>query len=332
MSLIVAVDGGQTQVRIAVRLDGVERAAHDLPGLHYGDDGDGVRTVTGLLDVIERRLPRAQLPAPVDTFVLALSGMPAEAAAHARIADEIHRRYRAARQIITSDMPAAYAGAIGTAAGAVISAGSGAIALALDGGGAARIGGGGGALLGDDGSGYWIGLMALREAWRVHTGRPGSAELHYAATQRYGPIGALPGSLRRSRTQVGDIAAFTPDVVATAAAGDPVAMGILAEAGAHLAAILGAAVTGVFGDDGPADPALVASWNGRLLRLPCLHAAFAEHLGRLFPALQVVPPAGTALDGAFRLAQAQDLTAFGRHVSLAASADGARTTARGEQK
>jgi glucosamine kinase len=316
MSTVVAVDGGQSQVRAAVHVDCVERGACTLPGLHYGDDGDGVRTVTNLLDLLERHLPRPQLPPTIDTFVLALSGMPSAAAPQARIAHEVTRRFRPNRQLIASDMPAAYAGALGVTPGAVLSAGSGTIALALDGHGTACISGGGGPLLGDDGSGYRIGLVALREAWRVHTGRPGSAELHRMATQRYGPMDALPKSLRRSQNQVGEIAAFVPDVAAAAAGADIVAAGILRDAGKHLADILSAAATAVFGTSTQSGAPVLASWNGRLLQLPALRSAFADHLRRMLPAVQLVAPAGTALDGALRLAYMADLAMFGRHITI----------------
>jgi glucosamine kinase len=315
MSIIVAVDGGQSQCRIAVQVGGRLAASFTVGGLYFGDDRDGVRTVTGLLTILTER----PLPPRMDTFVLALSGMPSGMRQRSQVAAEVAARYHPARQLIGADLPAAYAGAIGLRPGAVLSVGSGTIALGADGHGTVRTTGGGGALLGDDGSAYWIGLRALREAWRTHTGRVGSAELLLRATRRYGPVGALPSMLRGSRNPVTDVAEFAPDVVDAAQAGDGAAVRIVDAAADHLADMLACVAV----------PDCVASWNGRLLRVPLLYERFAAAMRKRLPSVDLRPPDGTALDGALRLGAAADLSLFGDQISVLTGASTEVSTSGG---
>lgn len=313
MSIIVAIDGGQSQSRIAVQADGKPNASHTAAGLYYGGDGDGLRTIARMLDGVGAVLTQHPPLPRIDTFVLALSGMPSGRRQRALVAAEVTARFGPRRQLITSDLPAAYAGAIGLGPGAVLSVGSGTIALGADGHGQVHTTGGGGALLGDDGSAYWIGLRGLRQAWRAHTGRAGSADLLQRAARQYGPVNGLPSRLRGSQNPVSEVAGFAPGVVDAARAGDGAAVRILREAADHLADMLGCVVTATF----PApEHKCQVSWSGRLLRLSALHELFAAAVRKRLPSVDLRPPDGTALDGAFRLAAAADLGMFGDHISV----------------
>lgn len=319
MSVIVAIDGGQSQCRVAVSVESQVTATCTTAGLSYAGDPGGVRTVTGLLDFLQDYLAPQLTGRPPPTFVLALTGMPSATQSRSQIAAAVAARYRPSRQLISSDLPAAYAGAVGLQAGAVISAGSGTIALGLDGAGGAHSVGGGGAILGDDGSAYWIGLQGLREAWRARTGRTGSANLLSRAARRYEPISGLPGRLLASRNRVSVIAEFAVDVVAASDAGDRAAAGILRQAARHLADILCCAAEAAMARLGGPEPRLVMSWSGRLLRSPVLHELFVAAVRHRLPWARLYPPAGTALDGAVLLGTAPDLNMMGDQVSIADS-------------
>jgi len=328
MSVIVAVDGGQSQCRVAVSADGAVTATCTTAGLSYAGDPGGVRTVTGLLDFLQDYLAPQLTGRPAPTFVLALTGMPSATESRSQIAAAVAARYRPVRQLISSDLPAAFAGAVGLQAGAVISAGSGTIALGLDGTGGAHRVGGGGAMLGDDGSAYWIGLQGLREAWRARTGRSGSADLLSRAAQRYDPVSGLPGRLLASRNPVSVIAEFAVDVVAASDAGDDAAAGILRQAASHLADILCCAAEAATARQGRPEPRLAMSWSGRLLHSAALHDLFAAAVRHRLPWARVLPPEGTALDGAVLLGTAPDLNMMGDQVTIADSAGAITPDAR----
>jgi N-acetylglucosamine kinase-like BadF-type ATPase len=314
MSVIVAVDGGQSQCRIAVQAAGLPADCYTTAGLYYGDDSDGgLKTIARLLDDVGALIARDQPLPRIDTFVLALSGMPSGRAQRDRVGAEVAVRFRPCRQLITSDLPAAYAGAIGLAPGAVLSVGSGTIALGSDGHGQVHMTGGGGGLLGDDGSAYWIGLRGLRQAWRTHTGRVGSDGLLERASRQYGPVSELPSRLRGSQNPVSEVASFAPAVVDAAAVGDRAAARILSEAAADLADMLACVVTATFPAPGHAGR---VSWSGRLLRLPVLHEMFAAAVRERLPSVDLQPPDGTALDGALRLGAAADLRLFGDQIDV----------------
>jgi N-acetylglucosamine kinase-like BadF-type ATPase len=76
-----------------------------------------------------------------------------------------------ARVLIVNDALIALQAGIGAAAGIVIVAGTGSIAYGCDGHGNAARAGGWGYVLGDEGSGYWIGRLALRAIVREADGR-----------------------------------------------------------------------------------------------------------------------------------------------------------------
>lgn len=325
MSATIAVDGGQTEVRAGIYDDGTLRRVETLTGLQYPESGDDLDTITRLLD----QLANIEMEGKPDTVVLALTGMPGAGRTRAQIAAGVLSRLDATRAVIASDVPSSFLGALGGTRGAVVSAGSGAIAFAADGAGTTATSGGGGALLGDDGSGYWIGHQALREAWRVHTGRDGSHELLLRARRRFGSLDTLPRRLRTSTNRVSQIASFVPEVGAAAAAGDPVAISLLSEAGAHLAHILRAAAARVFGDLTSREPPVPASWSGRLMSQELIADAFSAELAHSAPRLALTPPVGSALDGAHQLAFLHDLTIFGSQVYVTTALRGQITPTKG---
>lgn len=201
------------------------------------------------------------------------------------------------RSAVAADALTAHLGALGGRGGAVVAAGTGAIALGTDLRTTWQRVDGWGHLLGDLGAGSWIGAQGLRAAAAAHDGRPsgGSAALLDAATARFGAVPTWPAQLytRADRAQV--LASFTPDVAAVAHAGDPVARQVLAGAGTHLATTLAAAlVEGV--------PPRAAATGGVLEAGTLLTGPFRARLAVLRPDVELVPAAGTPLDGALLLA------------------------------
>ncbi|MEU6622617.1 BadF/BadG/BcrA/BcrD ATPase family protein [Streptomyces litmocidini] len=200
------------------------------------------------------------------------------------------------RLALAADAVTAYAGALGQRPGAVVAGGTGLIALGTD-LTAWRRADGWGHLLGDCGSGAWIGRAGLEAAMRAHDGRRGgSAPLLSRAEKLFGPAAGLPGLLYPRTDRPAVLASFAPEVGRCAAA-DPVAAGILARAGAHIAEAAEAVC--------PAEPGVPVALTGGLFRMgePLL-APLRSALGELLPGARTAEAAGDPLAGAVALAAA----------------------------
>jgi N-acetylglucosamine kinase-like BadF-type ATPase len=100
----------------------------------------------------------------------------------------------------------------------------------------ARVGGWG-TLLGDEGSGYWLGLEALRVAARSYDGRTEARALLDAALKQWSlrDIPALMHFVHAPETAPADIATFAPVVLELAASGDRPAQAVVDTAADDLA-------------------------------------------------------------------------------------------------
>ena len=161
--------------------------------------------------------------------------------------------------------------------------------------------GGWGYLLGDEGSGYAIGLAALRAVARADDGRAPATSLtrsilaHWSVTAPQKLISHI--YLEHVPTQ--DIAALVASVEVAAAEGDAVAQSILREAG-HELALAASAVVRRLGMQGPVPCAQAGSVivKGSFIGQMFMEAATAFGL-QLDPVMPVTEPA----QGALRLAR-----------------------------
>lgn len=284
----LAVDGGQTGLRLRLRRPGREPVTVEVSGFAYAA-GDPVEVITGLVATAWQRLPPPGR-SPVDRVGLGLTGeygdrLPRLASAVAAICG--------AREIrIAHDSLTAHLGALDGQPGVVVAAGTGTVALALAPDGTATRIDGWGYVLGDGGSGFAVGRAALRAVLAAHDGRGPSTALTTLATNRFGPLDDLPRWLYTRPDLAAQVASFTPDTVAAARDGDGAAAAVWREAVDDLVATTVAAAR-------HAQDACLVSYTGGMFAVtdlvltPWRHAV-AEHL----PRWQVVPPAGNALDGA----------------------------------
>jgi N-acetylglucosamine kinase-like BadF-type ATPase len=185
--------------------------------------------------------------------------------------------------------------------GVAIICGTGSIALGRSSEGAAVRAGGWGYLLGDEGSGYAIGVAALRAVVRGYDGRGPATALTGVILAHWGlpDPPALVKRVYRDALARAEIAALAELVDATAAAGDPVAQEILAAAADELALAAAAVVAGL----GVAPPIPCALAGGVIIKGEALRSRFLAAVQarglRLHPITAVVEPAA----GAVRLAQ-----------------------------
>lgn len=278
----VAVDGGQSGLRLRILPDGREGRG---PGHVHSADG-----VTATVDAVRQAAKEAGLPpdAGVETVCLGLSGYPQRQEGVEALAAGVAEAMRAARVIVTEDMVTAHAGALPAGYGVVLAAGTGSVCLAVDRDGASRKVDGAGYLFGDDGSGFAIGRAGLAAVQRHRDGR--------------GPATALIGAsidnlalLYGSPTLVEDVARFARVVLRYASDGDEVAAMIVDRAAADLAETITVAVGALRG--------------GGLVPVACVGGIFTvgeqllAPIRRRLPArAELRPPGGTPLDGAARLA------------------------------
>lgn len=290
--LRVAVDGGQSRLRLAVVGDD---RVHEAPGFSY-HAGD---TIAATIDAVERAWASAGAAGPVERAVLGLTGLPSSPNRRDALSAGIARVLRAREVVLGADNVTAHAGALPEAYGVALTVGTGVGCLAVDpAAGTIRRLDGWGHLFGDDGSAFAIGRTGVAAVLRAVDGRGPATTLDAAVQARYGPVLQLTERLYTSPRMVDDIARFAPDVVAAASAGDPVSVHIVRSAAGELAHTAASAVALVSGP-GSVPVALV----GRLVAaggplVDAFHEALAADCPRALP----VPPAGSALDGARRLA------------------------------
>lgn len=273
--LIVGVDLGKTGCR-ALASDGATAEGLGAPGLA---DPGGVELA---LDAVRRVVGPVSSGAP-DALCVGAAGAMAAPDEAARLGRLLVEALPGCRVGVTSDSVIAHAGALGGAPGVVLAVGTGAVALGIDASGRRTTVDGWGPWLGDDGSGAWIGREALRAVLRAREARGPATSLTQAAEERYGDLTRLPRTLHTAH----GTAAFAPDVVAAADAGDVVAREVLERTGDAWCELALTALRG-------AGDAAVLAVVGGLSDLPLLR-------DRL-PADLVQDPLGAPVDGALRLA------------------------------
>ncbi len=216
-----------------------------------------------------------------------------------------YRRYEAyfrlANVQVDGDIMAAFTGAFPLGNGLVMIAGTGSVAFGLAAGGERVQVGGWGYLLGDEGSGYAIGLDALRTVLRFYDGREAATTLAPALLDHLAlsSPAALVRRVYTDRMNRDEIAAIAPFVAAHAAAGDTASVRILWNAGGALADLACAGVERIIQSGIGANVALL---GGLFAHIPMLTDAFQRHLRACLPDTMIVAPRFDAVGGAAILA------------------------------
>ncbi len=138
---------------------------------------------------------------------------------------------------LASDMEVAYLDLFAPGEGYMVYAGTGSVAAFIDAEGTLHRAGGRGVVVDDGGSGFWIAREAMRRVWRIEDQAPGSWRDSPLATALFDAVGGSDWAHSREYIYGGDRGAVgrLALAVARAAAQDPAAREILAEAGRELA-------------------------------------------------------------------------------------------------
>lgn len=298
MTPALAVDAGQTEIRVALAGERDPRLAARAPGVLRMDGAAvGAGEVAGALVAAVDAL--GPLPT-IEAVGVGLSGFEAAREDDLRRVDEALRaRLGAARVTIASDGVTSLLGALGERLGAVVAAGTGTVCVARGPRRWAKVDGWG-SLLGDAGSAFAIGRAGIDAALRELDGRGGSEALLAAAERRFGQAAEVAEAVYRSPVPTRTVASFARDVARVAAEDDAAARSILEDAGRELAVTACAAIERVFE---PREAAAV-SYAGSVFEAgPPLIEAFAGELKRRRPDAELLPPAGDGLAGAAVLAE-----------------------------
>jgi N-acetylglucosamine kinase-like BadF-type ATPase len=285
----LAVDGGQSSLRVGVVVDGVVRDVASHEGFRYRPAEDPV-------DSTVRAVCAAVAGRPVGRMALGLTSAPSTVDGSRRLARSLLDAVGAADVLVASDMVSAHAGALGGGPGVVLAVGTGAVCLGLNGSRVVRADGFG-YLLGDDGSGFAIGRAGVAAALRAREGRGPATSLADALDREFADVPDFPHGIYSRVNPVASIASFTRSVATAARAGDAVAAGIWRDAADQLVTTTASVVARCFGSDDVA-----VSYTGRLFDVAdLLLSPYCAGLAARCPAARIAAPVGSPLDGAARL-------------------------------
>jgi N-acetylmuramic acid 6-phosphate etherase len=237
---VVGVDGGGTGSR-AVVLDARGRElGREVGSAAIVIPGSETASMEAIRDLVRRVLRAAGVPegTPARTLVAGLAGVGREAdrlRIETMLSTSMASLGLARSVLVRNDAEVALHDAFGTGPGILLVGGTGSIALARLPSGRSLRTGGWGALAGDEGSGWSMGLGAVRAVLRALDGRGPPTTLTEEVARAFGS--REPAELvDRLRTAAkGQVAALAPQVEAAARAGDEVAEALTDQAAASLA-------------------------------------------------------------------------------------------------
>ncbi len=229
---LLGVDGGATKTLAAV-LDLQDSQIHLGHGGPSNEDAVGAKqAVAALLEAADAAIGKAGIAGgDVGAAVLAVAGTDTRSvAAHVREA-------RTEDWLVVNDVVGAWATATGAAPGVAAISGTGSNVFGVGRDGNGWRAGGWGHLLGDEGSGYWLGVQAIKAALRDREGSGPETALGDAVPAFFGlgSIEELASLVYSKPLTKGEIAAVAVEAAHAAEAGDEVAAGIYRHGASELA-------------------------------------------------------------------------------------------------
>lgn len=215
-SIVIGIDGGATHATAVVCDTAGEELARVAGGPGIINPLDPTGCVGRLASLARSALAQAGLFAPADAMCCALAGAGRTDVSGA-VRAELLREYIARKVDIITDAEAALADAFGDAPGMLLIAGTGSVAWGRGEDGRVERCGGWGTLLGDEGSGYALGLGALRASVQAADGRVAPTALSSLVSEH--AHASDPEELIRwtAAASKAEIAALAPGVLALAA-------------------------------------------------------------------------------------------------------------------
>lgn len=307
MGLVLGIDGGGTRTRASIVDDSV---AKDNAALAFAESGSIKRLRVGARAAEENL--RALL-----TEVYAQAGVTAVVAASVGVASAtmpgipewitaVLREFKIEKSEVVGDEVIALDAAFEGGPGILQIAGTGSNTIGRAPDGSQECAGGWSSRLGDQGSGYWIGLHAIRRALTAHDREEPTEVLNKVGEIWGTPTISALVNLGDS-TPGPDFAALAPAISELAEAGDAVAIGVLKQAAADLVDFVLLVRRKLRGKNGLADEVPVAFTGSVIEKTPIVRRDFFAGLNAAAPGMPIRENAVVALEGAIwrakRLAQ-----------------------------
>ena len=302
MSVILGIDGGGTNTRAAIEVDG-KIVAH-------GQSGSIKRLRVGA------HTAEANLRA-VLTEVFPKAGVESVQAASCGVASAsmpgitewitaVFNDFNVEKSEVVGDEVIALDAAVQGGPGILQIAGTGSNTFGRAPDGSRESAGGWSSRLGDEGSGYWIGLHAIRRALHAYD-REEPTQVLKRVSEIWGTPNMDDFINLGDSTPGPDFAALAPAINELAESGDPVALGILHQAAADLVAFVLLVRSKLRRKHSIAGEVPVA-WTGSVIgKMPLVREAFFKGLHDAAPEMPVGTEEVVALNGALwrarRLAQ-----------------------------
>jgi N-acetylglucosamine kinase-like BadF-type ATPase len=199
---------------------------------------------------------------------------------------------------IVGDVEIAFGDAFGTGPGVLAIAGTGSIVYGKNAAGETARAGGWGHEISDEGSGYWIGVEAVRAALHAHD-RAESQELLTALSNALGARNFEDFIIQLNASPAPDFASLFPAVLGAARdSGDATAKQVLEHAGHELAKLAESVIHRLSGND----KVSVVTYGGVMTNGEEVRDSFVKHLESLCPQAgftqKLVDPARGALERA----------------------------------
>ncbi len=243
---MLGVDGGGTKTQ-GLLADGAGTVL--ARGRGNGSNQNVIGIDNAALNLAELIVSLAKTAArPVSDIGSAVLGLAGAGSARDRqvLTEAVHARLRAMDLpavpiTIQTDGRVALEGAFNGGPGVVAVAGTGSVVMGKSPGGETLSIGGWGRVIGDEGSGYFIGLEAIKAVSREIDGRGEAGRLRVALSSRFG-LETRERFIAAVYREKFDIPSIAPAVLEAAEAGDAVALGILSRASGALALQVVAAI------------------------------------------------------------------------------------------
>ena len=205
---------------------------------------------------------------------------------------------------IVGDMVIALEAAFGRDPGVIVIAGTGSVAYGVNAQGQTARAGGWGFAVSDEGSGHWIGRVAvaaaLRDCDRNESGSDQASPLLGKIMQAWNLETHEQLVIAANATPPPDFAALFPAVVAAAESGDSAACDVLTRAGAELAALAGIVICRIFAE---AKVVPMAMSGGVFSHSALVRQVFYNILRSKYPAVAVNSAVVEPVHGALGLAR-----------------------------
>ncbi len=302
MAYFVALDGGGTKTEcwVADETRVLGRATAGTVKLMSIDEGTATARLLALV-----RAAAAAAEAPVEAVAKVCFGLAGSSGAQVRewAFRTLQEASPAADIVLVGDEETAFEAAFRGGAGILVIAGTGMNVMGRCADGQRFSAGGFGPMLGDEGSGYWIGLEALRAGLRAEergfaTTVVKEAERFWGLKDRAELVAFAHG---RVRPAFGDLAVV---VARCAESGDSLAQHVLRRAGEELAESVGVVAGRMRAAGSVAGDALRVAFTGSVLgRIAPVWQAMAAALEVRWPGVLVDTDAVQPLEGALWLAR-----------------------------